>query len=128
MFLNTVKWAGAAVLVCGLAFTGVGVMARQNAKAKKDAGTFRCKPVADNAAPKSPSRDSANQPIATTNSDSRDDLPTVADLQRELRKAAQLEWRAGIQRLPRDEHGTGTGRSGFKAVDGSPARECELTR
>ena len=38
MFLNTVKWAGVAVLVCGLAFTGVGVMARQDAKAKQGRG------------------------------------------------------------------------------------------
>jgi hypothetical protein len=36
MLVNTFKWAGLAVLVCGLAFTGVGVMARQNAGAKHE--------------------------------------------------------------------------------------------
>ncbi|HEX3448262.1 MAG TPA: hypothetical protein VHS97_08395, partial [Isosphaeraceae bacterium] len=36
MLVNTFKWAGLAVLVCGLALTGVGVMARQNAGAKNE--------------------------------------------------------------------------------------------
>ena len=54
MFLNTLKWAGVAVLVCGLAFTGVGVMARQDAKAKKDEAPSAVKTVADNAEPKAP--------------------------------------------------------------------------
>ena len=35
MFLNTLKWTGLAVLVCGLAFTGVGVMARQERQARR---------------------------------------------------------------------------------------------
>ena len=34
MFLNTLKWVGVGVLMSGLAFTGVGVMARQNAQPK----------------------------------------------------------------------------------------------
>ena len=38
MFVHTVKWAGMAALVCGLAFAGVGVMARQDAEATKDEG------------------------------------------------------------------------------------------
>jgi RNA polymerase sigma factor (sigma-70 family) len=34
MFLNSLKWAGVAAVLCGLVFTGVGVMARQDTKAK----------------------------------------------------------------------------------------------
>jgi hypothetical protein len=51
MLVNTFKWAGLAVLVCGLAFTGVGVMARQNAGAKNQETLPALKALAVNAEP-----------------------------------------------------------------------------
>jgi RNA polymerase sigma factor (sigma-70 family) len=88
MFLNTLKWAGATVLVCGLAFTGVGVMARQDGKAKNEDAPSAPNLVLDYALPKKPTA-IPSENVAAANSDAKHEL---AGLHRLLRKAAAAEW------------------------------------
>jgi RNA polymerase sigma factor (sigma-70 family) len=104
MLLNSLKWTGVAALLCGLAFTGVGVMARQDANAKKDDAPPALTTIENDAVVQtpSPSPPTTNPP---TNTATKDDLPILADLQRELRRAAQMEW----QQAYKDYLATNTG-------------------
>ncbi len=88
MFLNTLKWAGAAALVCGIAFTGVGVLARQDGEAKKNEAPFAAKSVEESAEPKTPAATPAEN-VAAASTDANYGL---ADLRRMLRNAAAKEW------------------------------------
>ena len=104
MILNTFKWAGMAVLVCGLAFTGVGVMARQNSAPKSEDTLPAIKTLAVNAesekaAPVSP--DNFTGPKAAASNEP----PKLADLRQELLKAAKMEW----EQAYKDYLGTNTG-------------------
>ena len=87
MFLNTFKWAGMAALVCGLAFTGVGVMARQDAQATKDEA-LASKPVAEIAEAKGPIARPA-EVYAAAAADAKNKLENLRSV---LRNAAAKEW------------------------------------
>ena len=91
MFLNTIKWAGVAALVCGLALTGVGVMARQDAPAKKDAVPPAAKNLADKPEPETPAGEPAD-PIASPSPDPRPAAVRLEELRKNLLKAASAEW------------------------------------
>jgi RNA polymerase sigma factor (sigma-70 family) len=91
MLVNTFKWVGLAVLVCGLAFTGAGVMARQNAGAKNEQTLPTLKTLAVSADPE-PTAPISPESIATPKANAKDELPNVADLLNELHKAARQEW------------------------------------
>ncbi len=92
MLVNTFKWAGLAVLVCGLAFTGVGVMARQNARAKNQETLPAMKPLAvSSLSPRNPPQYRPEN-VAGPKAYAKDELPNVADLRNELFKAARQEW------------------------------------
>ncbi len=104
MLLNTFKWAGVAVLVCGLAFTGVGVVARQNSAATNEKTLPAMKPLtvnsqAEEAAP--PSREN----VAGSKAYLVNELPKLEDLRNELVKAAKTEW----EHAYKDYLGTNTG-------------------
>ncbi len=89
MFLNTLKWTGTAVLVGGLAFVGVGVMARQDVTTKKAEAPPPPQAAADNAEPKIRAAllasDDGAAPIA-------DQDYGLLNLRNVLRKAAATEW------------------------------------
>ena len=87
MLLNTFKWAGLAVLVCGLAFTGVGVMARQNTAAKNEDSLHAVKTLAVNAEPRH--RPGIAENVAAPKANAKDEPPNLADLRKELLKAAR---------------------------------------
>jgi RNA polymerase sigma factor (sigma-70 family) len=91
MFLNTLKWTGAAVLVGGLAFTGMGVVARQDARAKNDEAPPAVTTVAANPGPKT-LEPGAPTEIASPNAENGDDRAKLAELQRALLNAANSEW------------------------------------
>ena len=92
MFLNTVKWTGVAALLCGLAFTGVGVMARQDARAKKEAPPA-VKTAAADANPKVRDANDAPEEFAENAfPDTTGETAKLAELRRELLKAASMEW------------------------------------
>jgi len=79
MMLTKLKWAGAAVLVSGLALTGAGVMARQDAKPQLD-HPLVARARADVSATAKP---------AITASAA---VPKLADLRAQLLTAARNEW------------------------------------
>ena len=89
MFLNTMKWTGTAVLVGGLAFVGVGVMARQDATTKKAEAPPPPKAVADNAEPTIRAALPAPADIKAPIADANRKLAYLRDV---LRKAAAKEW------------------------------------
>jgi RNA polymerase sigma factor (sigma-70 family) len=99
MFLNTLKWAGVAALVCGLAFTGIGVMARQDSKAKVEAAPADLKdhPVrqATTAVPS----------LAAPNTDAQDGPVKLPELYRALFTAAAQEWEQAYKELVRTNNG-----------------------
>jgi RNA polymerase sigma factor (sigma-70 family) len=104
MLLNTFKWAGMAVLVCGLAFTSVGVMARQSSAPKSEETLPAIKTLAVNAesektAPISPNNVTGPKAAASN------EPPKLADLRQELLKAAKIEW----EQAYKDYLGTNTG-------------------
>jgi len=79
MMLTKLKWAGAAVLVSGLALTGAGVMARQDAKPQQD-DSLVARASADVSAAAKP----ANAAGAA--------VPNLSDLRAQLLTAARIEW------------------------------------
>jgi RNA polymerase sigma factor (sigma-70 family) len=99
MFLNTLKWAGVAALVCGLAFTGIGVMARQDSKAKVEAAPADLKdhPVrqATTAVPS----------LAAPNTGAQDEPVKLPELHRALFTAAAQEWEQAYKELLRTNNG-----------------------
>ena len=91
MLMTTLKCATMAVLVCGLTFTGVGVMARQHAAAKNEQKFAAGKTSIVNSESEKPA------PISVENgagpkSVAANELRKLADLRKELLKAAELEW------------------------------------
>jgi RNA polymerase sigma factor (sigma-70 family) len=91
MFFNTLKWTGVAAVLCGLAFTGVGVMARQDAGAKKLEAPPTFEAVADGAAqPAPPVR--VSKVIKPPTADAQDAPEKLAELRRELLKTANSDW------------------------------------
>jgi RNA polymerase sigma factor (sigma-70 family) len=92
MFLNTLKWAGMAALVCGLAFTGVGVMARQDAEAKKEEAPPALKTLTEPAEPKISAAKMPPKDVEAPNTDGTDVAAKLPGLKRELLKAANIEW------------------------------------
>jgi hypothetical protein len=89
--LNTFKWAGLAVLVCGLAFTGVAVKARNDVGARNEKAPTAAKALTVKAEPKTPAPVSPEN-IAELNADAKAQLPNLADLRKELLKTAKMEW------------------------------------
>ena len=106
MFLNSLKWTGAVVLAGGLALTSIGVMARQDAAAKKADAPPAQKTVAAKADPKARAAIDPSKPAAEpADTATKDDRKKLADLQHELTRAAQMEW----QHAYKDYLGTNTG-------------------
>jgi len=91
MLLNTFKWAGMAVLVSGIAVTGVGVMARQNTAANHQETLTAPKTLAANAEPGTSDRILAEN-VATPNVNASNEQPKLVDLRKQLLKAAREEW------------------------------------
>ncbi len=104
MFLNSIKWAGAALLVGGLAFTGVGVMARQNAKARKNETPSAVASVAADPAPSGP-ESSPPKKLASTTPENEDKPKGLAELRSALLKAANSEWAQAFQDYERTNKG-----------------------
>jgi RNA polymerase sigma factor (sigma-70 family) len=91
MLLNTFNWAGLAVLVCGLAFTGVAVKARNDVGARNDKAPTAAKALTVKAEPKTPAPVSPEN-VAEPNVEAKAQLPNLADLRKELLKTAKMEW------------------------------------
>jgi RNA polymerase sigma factor (sigma-70 family) len=91
MFVNSVKWASVVVLVAGLACTGLGVMARQDSKARTDIVPPAVKSTVAAPEPKPAESSPPNrvEPPKSANEDAPTDL---AELRRALLKAANSEW------------------------------------
>ncbi len=95
MLITKLKWAGAAVLVSGLALTGVGVAARQNAVQTRNDPPAAV-PAADDSAvakPTGPAGASLKEERAVPNSDERA-IPNIDAKRYQLLVAARTEWRA----------------------------------
>jgi RNA polymerase sigma factor (sigma-70 family) len=96
MFLNNLKWAGVATLVCGLAFTGVGVLARQDPAPKKDDAPAPLKNAAAAPELKIPAEN-----LPTPNIDAIDQQAKLEELSHTLVKAAKQEWEQATDELTR---------------------------
>ena len=88
MFINNLRWVGVTALVCGLALTGVGVMARQDPKTKnrESSNVGDRRPVAATtpaAGSEKPTAPAAEAP---------DDTKRLKELSKEMLKAAMMEW------------------------------------
>ena len=92
MFINNLRWAGVTALVCGLALTGVGVMARQDGKAKVDVPPTVLKDRAD----ESTTAVKPAEKVAAPNTGAQDELSKIIDLRKEHIKAAAREWAAAL--------------------------------
>jgi RNA polymerase sigma factor (sigma-70 family) len=95
MFLNSLKWAGVTVLVCGIAFTGVGVLARQDSRTEKAPQPASTSGAAV-ARPTTPSVAAATN-AALPEADHPEAPANLAELERALLKAADAEWQQAFQ-------------------------------
>ena len=89
MFLNSLKWAGVGLFICGLAFTGIGVaMARQDTKAKAEVAPA----VLEEPATTSTAAAGTSAKVAPPNFDTPDVISRLNDLRKEHIRAAAREW------------------------------------
>ena len=123
MVLNTAKWTGAAALVCGLAFTGVGVVARQGAKEKKDDAPPALNAVPDTVKRKAPA-EILDDKVVTPDSNPK---KVLGDSLARSRKAAARMGRCD-QSLHHDELRARASPPGLKATDGCRAITGDFAR
>ncbi len=91
MFPNNIKRAGVVAFVGGFAFTGIGVMARQDAAAKKAETPSAAKPAADSALPTQPAAGPTGK-VPAPNTDAPHELAKIDDLHKGHLKAATRVW------------------------------------
>jgi len=93
MMLTKLKWAGAAVLLSGLALTGAGVMAQQAGKQHHDEQTATL-PESDSTAVATAALAAAApaDSASTVSLKEKQAIPKLADLRAQLLQSARIEW------------------------------------
>src|SRR5262245_17900585 len=97
MFFNQLKWVGLAVLIAGLALTGAGVMARQDAKPEVEQPPAAAKTVADPAGTTLQSKAASASPVSPVLRDEAETAPQPVDPRQQLVQAARSAYLAELQ-------------------------------
>jgi RNA polymerase sigma factor (sigma-70 family) len=98
MFFNSLRWAGVAMVVAGLACTGLGVMARQEPALKKAEPRSAVIPATAPPASTTPEPSPMNENQLVAPSPHTDDaVANLAELRRALVKAASSEWAQALE-------------------------------
>jgi RNA polymerase sigma factor (sigma-70 family) len=107
MLLSKLKWAGALLLVSGLALTGAAVSARQDSKAlANDPTAASNRPTTRAALATEPnSSERSVEPAGPELLASNDRYPRVADLRSQLVSTARAEWAAALKDLTKANGG-----------------------
>jgi len=111
MLLTKLKWAGAVVLVSGLALTGAGVMARQNARQQPNGPPAAIEVAVDSAAviPTTPVEPSINSTSAAFETEAELLLAQASSKQSEKPKSPEVNPGPAQPAPGRPEKGTGPG-------------------